>query len=394
MKIYFPISILLLCIASASAQSPQFINPVDAVYMEDYYLVNYVDWKWEDFGDYQCHEKTYDGHQGTDFVIRNFNQMDSGVNVLAADDGVVTFVLDTLFDRNKTAVSGGFGNYICIKHDNLMYTYYAHLKKNSATVSVGDTIVAGEIIGQIGSSGFTSDPHLHFEVWYDSLYNIDPFEGPCGNPTTLWIDPLPYVYTFGIIDYGTSNFIPTLDTLKERLPTVPVFSSDDEVINFWMQGYGVTAGDVSTVQWFTPSGELWYQFDYNHLTEFWYYYFWSYIDIPPDSLAGIFSVVYLLNGEEKITTTFELTAPVANTYDFNNSISVSSFKNAITLQFTSALEEDNGITVLQTDGRILYSDKLSAGTTNYVIETSHWSKGIYILHITGKQNFKKMLWVN
>lgn len=55
--------------------------------------------------------------------------MDSGVNVLAADDGVVTFVLDTLFDRNKTAVSGGFGNYICIKHENLMYTYYAHLKK-------------------------------------------------------------------------------------------------------------------------------------------------------------------------------------------------------------------------------------------------------------------------
>ncbi|HET8963574.1 MAG TPA: hypothetical protein VFM99_06740 [Chitinophagales bacterium] len=45
LKIYFSISVLLLYIASASAQSLQVINPVDAVYLEDYYLVNYMDWK-------------------------------------------------------------------------------------------------------------------------------------------------------------------------------------------------------------------------------------------------------------------------------------------------------------------------------------------------------------
>ncbi|MBC8047674.1 MAG: hypothetical protein H7Y00_12830, partial [Fimbriimonadaceae bacterium] len=105
----------LLIFNFSFSQTPQFITPIQGTHLEDYYLVNYVDWDFTGILDYKCGNKTYDGHQGTDFVIRNFAQMDAGVNVFAADTGIVTFVLDTLFDRNKTAISGGFGNYICIK---------------------------------------------------------------------------------------------------------------------------------------------------------------------------------------------------------------------------------------------------------------------------------------
>ena len=125
----FTLTILLPLRLAAQVAIPQFIIPIEGAYLQDYYLVNYVDWSFDSIQDYRCGHKTYDGHQGTDFVLRNFAQMDAGVNVYAAEAGVVTYLVDTLFDRNKTAVSGGLGNYVAIRHFNDFYTYYGHLKK-------------------------------------------------------------------------------------------------------------------------------------------------------------------------------------------------------------------------------------------------------------------------
>ena len=75
----------------------------------------------------------------------------------------------------------GLGNYIGITHDGEFQTYYGHLKKNSLLVSEGDTVSQGQVIAQVASSGNSTDPHLHFELWYDSTFYIDPFSGPCGN---------------------------------------------------------------------------------------------------------------------------------------------------------------------------------------------------------------------
>ncbi len=57
---------------------------------------------------------------------------------------------------------GGYGNCVVIDHGNGIHTYYAHLDK--ITVSVGDTLVAGDTVGLIGSTGNSTGPHLHFEV--------------------------------------------------------------------------------------------------------------------------------------------------------------------------------------------------------------------------------------
>ncbi len=163
--------------AFIKAQTPSFVTPIEGTYGKDFFIVNYVDYKTDsaNFKDLFCNTKTYEGHQGTDFVIRSFAQMDSGVNVLAVDDGEVIFVEDSLFDRNTESIKSlGFGNYIAIKHKNKIHTYYAHLRKNSALVKVGEKVIAGQKIAQVGSSGNSSDPHLHFEVWYDSTNYIDP----------------------------------------------------------------------------------------------------------------------------------------------------------------------------------------------------------------------------
>lgn len=58
--------------------------------------------------------------------------------------------------------NGGYGNYVVIKHPNKTQTLYAHLSKN--LVKVGAKVTQGQVIGENGSTGKSTGPHLHFEV--------------------------------------------------------------------------------------------------------------------------------------------------------------------------------------------------------------------------------------
>ncbi len=57
---------------------------------------------------------------------------------------------------------GGYGNYVVIAHDGTYSTLYGHL--TAAYVSVGETVKQGQVIGAIGSTGFSTGAHLHFEI--------------------------------------------------------------------------------------------------------------------------------------------------------------------------------------------------------------------------------------
>jgi murein DD-endopeptidase MepM/ murein hydrolase activator NlpD len=59
---------------------------------------------------------------------------------------------------------GLVGEGVVIDHGNGEYSIYAHLKPGSATVKVGDTVRSGQTIGRLGSSGNSTEPHLHFQV--------------------------------------------------------------------------------------------------------------------------------------------------------------------------------------------------------------------------------------
>jgi murein DD-endopeptidase MepM/ murein hydrolase activator NlpD len=76
----------------------------------------------------------------------------SGDPVVAADGGTVTFA----------GWSGGYGYCVLINHGNGMTTRYAHCSKLS--VSKGDKVSKGEVIGRVGSTGRSTGSHLHFEV--------------------------------------------------------------------------------------------------------------------------------------------------------------------------------------------------------------------------------------
>ena len=60
--------------------------------------------------------------------------------------------------------ANGYGNYVDIQHPGGIITRYAHMPNGGTNVSVGDKVTPDTVIGQVGSTGRSSAPHLHFEV--------------------------------------------------------------------------------------------------------------------------------------------------------------------------------------------------------------------------------------
>jgi murein DD-endopeptidase MepM/ murein hydrolase activator NlpD len=87
----------------------------------------------------------YKLHSGTDFAYGDGR-------AYAARSGTVTAV----------TYDGAYGNMVTVSHGDGIETRYAHL--SSASVSTGQKVGSGDVVGQIGSTGYATGPHLHFEV--------------------------------------------------------------------------------------------------------------------------------------------------------------------------------------------------------------------------------------
>ncbi|WP_417449169.1 M23 family metallopeptidase [Kordiimonas sp.] len=153
--------------------------------------------------DYLCGEQSQTGHKGTDIAIADMGRMEAGVSVLATADGKVLRIRDGIRDisvrRNGAASNDGqeCGNGIMIEHSNGDRSQYCHVKNGSIRVASGDSVKAGAKIAEIGLSGETEFPHLHYTLYRDGDV-IDPFDGSkmndrcdAGGPL-LWANDLPY----------------------------------------------------------------------------------------------------------------------------------------------------------------------------------------------------------
>lgn len=101
-------------------------------------------------------------HWGVDIGLYDENgcNVSEGTSIYAARDGVVI----TAYNDGKW--NTGFGNYCIIDHGDGTQTLYAHSK--NITVSEGDAVEQGQVIGIVGDTGNTTAPHLHFEVRVES----------------------------------------------------------------------------------------------------------------------------------------------------------------------------------------------------------------------------------
>lgn len=95
-------------------------------------------------------------HQGVDIAL------EYGEPVYAAGAGTIT----------QAGVNGGYGIFASIDHGNGYKTQYGHM--SAVAVKSGQKVGKGEIIGFVGNTGYSTGPHLHFEVLSDGQ-TIDPF---------------------------------------------------------------------------------------------------------------------------------------------------------------------------------------------------------------------------
>ncbi len=96
-----------------------------------------------------ANEKEYEFHSGIDIAA------DEGEPILCYLDGTV----------EKTALSAGYGYYVCVDHGGGLKTLYAHASK--ILCNEGDKVARGEVIAEVGSTGRSTGSHLHFEISSD-----------------------------------------------------------------------------------------------------------------------------------------------------------------------------------------------------------------------------------
>jgi murein DD-endopeptidase MepM/ murein hydrolase activator NlpD len=80
------------------------------------------------------------------------------------------------------------GNYVMIDHGQSEYSLYAHLQAGSVRVKVGDQVKAGDVIGKLGSSGNSTEPHLHFQVCNNPGMSGAGIPVNFSNVTIQWAD--------------------------------------------------------------------------------------------------------------------------------------------------------------------------------------------------------------
>jgi murein DD-endopeptidase MepM/ murein hydrolase activator NlpD len=141
-----------------------FINPTEGAYTDNF---SCYPWSWD---------WRRNGHDGID-IANGF-----GTPIFATADGVaVKYYPD-------------FGNSIVLRHElpsgQTVYSLYAHMNKPSP-IAIGQAVKQGEVIGQMGSTGFSTGPHLHFMIISDSYERYGPYcayggrQARCYNPAKL-----------------------------------------------------------------------------------------------------------------------------------------------------------------------------------------------------------------
>ena len=68
------------------------------------------------------------------------------------------------FLRDLVGASGVLGNHVVLRHDDGLYSAYAHLRQDSTTVSAGERVTTGQALAEVGNTGNSSEPHLHVQL--------------------------------------------------------------------------------------------------------------------------------------------------------------------------------------------------------------------------------------
>ena len=185
MRLWLLVALLL----PATAVAQEYRAPCADHHCTYFYPTAYYDHSGQDWN---CSSLMYSGHRGSDYGVGSFPGMYAGRDLVAVADGTVIATNDGEFDECTTGNcegGGGYGNYVKLQHADGRYTYYAHMRIWTVAVSTGQNVSCGQHLGQVGSSGYSTGPHIHFEVRESNgSSQSDPFDGPCSYPPSYWTD--------------------------------------------------------------------------------------------------------------------------------------------------------------------------------------------------------------
>lgn len=297
--LYFPVIAVLLALlyapvahagatAAGSQKTPQllkivkhvkFHNPVDCTAGRDCWVLNYPDVGPDNDGlatDTACAARTYEGHKGVDIAIDGRAAMMRGVDVLAARGGTVLRVRDGEDDHfpltqdqlaKIKADKKECGNAVLIDHGDGWQAMYCHMKRGSIIVTPDQTVKAGDRIGEVGASGMTEFPHLHFGLTKDGIV-IDPLTGrdikePCnasGTGTSLFLKSDGIAYEpLAFMKSGFHNAAVRLDEIDNGLPQTSRMENTANALVFYSVMLGVHQGDTIAATITGPDGKIFAQ---------------------------------------------------------------------------------------------------------------------------------------
>lgn len=193
---------------------------------------------------------TYDAHRGIDILVPSFRYMDNPTPVLAAAPGKVVKIIQNQPDHN-TSCSSPDWNVVVLKHSDGSLAIYGHLKQNSVVVTMDQLVNTGEKLAEVGSSGCSSHPHLHFELAACSGATIDPMQ------TNLFTNPPLYTKTAPTSLMDVVMAQPTITSITQMISPGPANQTSfgmDTTFSVGMTVAAAKANDVLRMEFVDPTG--------------------------------------------------------------------------------------------------------------------------------------------
>ena len=362
-----------------------------------YYIGNYVDEDLTSPGikDYHCGTVTYDGHRGTDICTAPypFLKMDNNqVEAIAAAPGTIVDKQEGHFDKN-CAMNSDTANYIIIQHADGSCALYWHFKKNSVTTKlIGQTVALGEYLGVAGSSGSSTAPHLHFEVWSSTLSSSlkDPWAGTCNSMggATWWTAQKPYT-EHALLKAQVNKILavlPGCDTTET--PNEDSCFTAGSTAKFYFFLRNETIGDTVHERIANPGGSTFTSWTHNSIANYIasYWYFNKVLPATP----GIYTYETVYNGTT-CTKTFMVECGLLGTAPVAEQSQVTVFPNpagnAVTI---SANDLENGnyqLCLRNVVGQVAYNTSLAVDHNNLeqTISLAGLPDGVWIVSIESEK---------
>lgn len=276
-----PFALLLAALAVGTARAEEARAPAISLHLplacepgRTCFVQHYVD---RDAGpgarDYACGSRTYDGHNGTDFRVRTGAEARGRAGlVLAVAPGRVLRVRADMADgrvrgADAAEIKGAeCGNGLVVAHADGWESQYCHMARNSLVVRPGDTVAAGQPLGQVGLSGMTEFPHLHLTLRHGGQV-VDPFApgsppDSCdpaapGRGGTLWEPKAAALLGYqagSVLNAGFADGPVSMEGVETDTLRVP--GADSGALVAYVRAIGLETGDVQSLVLTDPAGAV------------------------------------------------------------------------------------------------------------------------------------------